>query len=195
MRQTIQALDAVILFLRNGFGLVLLVAAGLATLAWAVRTRRVQPFGTLGKIARSVCDPLIAPVERRIARFGGSQAMAPWWALLALLVLGALGVGILEFLRDALVASYYASSQGPRGLIRLVVSSGISLLQLALIVRVIISWVGGTYSMIGRIAIALTEWMLAPLRRVLPRVGMVDLSPLVAYFALMILRGLLLGAL
>lgn len=175
--------------------MVLLVAAGLATVAWLVRTRRVQPFGALGRVARSICDPLIAPVERRLGRFGISHANAPWWALLVFLLLGAVALGLLGFVRDVLVTTFYASSQGPVGVLRLAISSVFALLQLALIVRVAISWIGGTYSWVGRTATAMTEWFMRPLRRVIPNIGMVDISPIVAYFALSLLRGAVLASL
>jgi YggT family protein len=195
MPTVIRALDVSIEWLRSGFSVALLVAAGLAALAWAARTRRLNPFGALSRFSRQVIEPMIAPVERRTARFGGSHTSAPWWALLAFLVLGALLLGVLGFLRDVLVSTYFASSQGPRGVLRLAVSAVFAVLQLALIVRVVISWVGGSYSRIGRLAHTLTEWFLGPLRRVLPSIGMVDISPLVAYFALMLVRGFLLGVL
>jgi YggT family protein len=195
MPELIRALTVGIEWLRSGFSVALLVAAGFATLAWAARTRRLNPFGAASRFSRQVVEPLIAPVERRVARFGGSHTSAPWWALLAFLVLGALLLGVLGFLRDVLVSTYYASSQGPRGVLRLAVSAVFAVLQLALIVRVIVSWVGGTYSRIGRVAHTLTEWFLGPLRRVLPSIGMIDISPLVAYFALMLVRGFVLGVL
>lgn len=195
MPELIRGLTLGIEWLRSGFSVALLVAAGLATLAWAARTRRLNPFGAASRFSRQVIEPMIAPVERRLVRFGGSHSSAPWWALLAFLVLGALLLGVLGFLRDVLVSTYYASSQGPSGLVRLAVSAVFAILQLALIVRVVISWVGGTYSRIGRLAHTLTEWFLGPLRRVLPSVGMIDISPLVAYFALMLVRGFLLGVL
>lgn len=175
--------------------MVLLIAAGLAAIAWLVRTRRVQPFGSLGRVARSLSDPLITPVERRLGRFGITHANAPWWALLVLLLLGAVTLGALGFLRDVLVTSYYASSQGPIGIVRLGISTGFALLQLAIIVRVVISWIGGTHSVVGRIATAMTEWFMRPLRRVIPQIGMVDISPIVAYFALSLLRGVVLASL
>ena len=67
-------------------------------------------------------------------------------------------------------------------------------IQLALVARVIMSWVGGTYSRIGQLAYKLTEWVLGPLRGVLPNIGMVDISPMVAYFVLSLVRGFVLGA-
>jgi YggT family protein len=60
--------------------------------------------------------------------------------------------------------------------------------------RVIMSWVGGYYSRIGRIAHTLTEWFLGPLRRALPTIGVVDISPIVAWFLLSVTRTLVLSA-
>ncbi|MCL4866027.1 MAG: YggT family protein, partial [Gemmatimonadales bacterium] len=36
-----------------------------------------------------------------------------------------------------------------------------------------------------------TEWLVAPIRRRMPPMGPFDLSPIVAYFALILLRALL----
>lgn len=38
---------------------------------------------------------------------------------------------------------------------------------------------------------ALTEWILAPIRRRLPPFGIIDASPIVAYLLLLLLRALL----
>lgn len=195
MGELILTLERLSLALRNGFGIVLLLGAALATVAWLERSRRVNAFGRLARVARKAADPLIDPVERRAVRFGATHVNAPWWALLALLVIGALTVGVLEFVRDILIGAYYASSRGPSGVLRLLVDWTFAVLQLALIIRVVISWVGGTYSRIGRVATAMTEWFLAPLRTVLPRVGMVDIAPLVAYFVILLLRGFVTSAL
>ena len=46
----------------TAFALSVLVAAA----AWLVRTRRVSPFGTLGRALRTASDPLIRPVETRL---------------------------------------------------------------------------------------------------------------------------------
>jgi YggT family protein len=193
MADIILLLHVIIVWLRVGFTAVLVVATVLAALAWAERTRRINAFGGLARFARKL-DPLIAPVERRVGRFGGTHANAPWWALLAVLLIGAALLGLVGYLRDVLASIYYAMDQGPRGVARLAVSSLFMVIQLALIARVIMSWVGGTYSRIGQLAYKLTEWFLGPLRGVLPSIGMVDISPMVAYFALSLIRGFVLGA-
>jgi YggT family protein len=43
--------------------------------------------------------------------------------------------------------------------------------------------------------ILLTEWLVGPIRRVLPPTGMIDFSPLVAWLVLLLARALLLSLL
>lgn len=56
----------------------------------------------------------------------------------------------------------------------------IQIFILILIVRAILSWFPGMmYSEVGRIVVAATEWYLAPIRRVIPPAGGLDISFLV----------------
>jgi YggT family protein len=68
--------------------------------------------------------------------------------------------------------------------------------MIALLVRVIASWLGvSPYSKWIRPFAVLTDWLLEPLRRVLPPMGPLDLSPMVAYFLLWIAQQALVRAL
>lgn len=192
MPALIGVLDAVIGGLRGGAVALLAIAAALATLAWAVRARKVDPFGGLARFVRANIDPLFAPVDRRLARAGVPAANVPWWALLFVLVVLAAAVFVVTFVRDALVGAYLASATGPRGWLSIVVRWGFGVLQLALLVRVLSSWVGGAYSWVGRQSFRLTEWFLGPLRRLIPPMGQVDLTPIVAWFLLGLVQSALL---
>src|SRR2546428_8521750 len=55
------------------------LAALVALAGWLVRTRRVSPFGGLGRTLRSVTDPVLRPVEARLVRLGGNPVHAGWW--------------------------------------------------------------------------------------------------------------------
>jgi YggT family protein len=74
------------------------------------------------------------------------------------------------------------------GILRLVVV----LLWLLILGRVLMSWVDPmARTQAGRLLVQLTEPMLAPIRSVLPRTGMLDLSPLVLLLVLGVLLRIL----
>jgi YggT family protein len=65
----------------------------------------------------------------------------------------------------------------------------LSALWLAILVRVILSWFPVDPSNpVIRLVWSLTEPILAPFRRVIPRIGMFDLSPLAAFLVISVLQ-------
>jgi YggT family protein len=72
-----------------------------------------------------------------------------------------------------------------------VLAALIQLLALAIFFRAILSWfVRDPYNPIVQALDAITEPILQPLRQVIPRMGMIDLSPLVAIILLSVIAGL-----
>jgi YggT family protein len=112
-------------------------------------------------------------------------------------VVGGLAVhSFAGFLITEVSRAAFAAQAGPRGLVRLLVSWTFALLRLGVLVRVLGSWFQqGRWSPWTRWAYALTDWFMVPLARVIPNLGMFDISPIVAYFGLGLLQGLVLGAL
>lgn len=165
------------------------IAAIIALLDWLVRTRKVNPFGPIARFCRRYVDPLMAPVERRVVRSGGLPASAPWWTLVVVVVAGLLLVSLLRFLGGFFQQTVWGfSSPGRFGL--MLVSWTFAALRIALIVRVISSWFRiSPYSKWIRWSYVLTEWMLAPLRKMLPLFGPIDISPLVAFLLLSLIQG------
>src|SRR2546422_11184796 len=74
------------------------LAALVALAGWLVRTRRVSPFGGLGRTLRSVTDPVLRPVERRLVRLGGNPVHAGWW--LVVVVAAGAAPPVFRFLLD-----------------------------------------------------------------------------------------------
>jgi YggT family protein len=165
--------------------------AALAALSAAVRARRLSPFGTAGRLARSTADPLFAPMERTLLRAGGQPSHAPWWTLAAVVVGGLALISLVGFVVQQTAGLAYAASAGPRGIGVLLVSWAFSLLRVALLVRVLGTWVGqGPYSPWTRWAYRLTDWFMRPLQQVVPTLGPIDITPIVAYFGLGLLQSL-----
>ena len=172
---------------------VAVVLAVICVLDWAVRTRRISPFNGVARFFRSTIDPFIAPVERKVVRAGGTPASAPLWALVAVVIGGIIIISILDFIRVEMLRAIYYSNQGSAGLFRLLVSWTFSILKIALLVRVVSSWLPvSPYSKWISWSFRLTEPILAPLRRVIPTLGAFDITPIVAYFALGLVQSFLL---
>jgi YggT family protein len=126
----------------------------------------------------------------------GPPASAPLWTLAVVVVGGLLLIALLDFVTRQLAFAGAAFSTGPRGVLVLLVGWTFALLRIALIVRVISSWVRvSLYSPWIRWSYGLTEWMLTPLRRVIPLLGSIDVTPIVAYLLLGLLEGIVVRAL
>jgi YggT family protein len=174
----------------GAFGVSALAATG----SWLVRTRRVSPFSALGRFARSASEPLIAPVERRLLRSGGNPVNAGWWLVMGVAVAGILLLAIARWLVQAAWSLRLTLDAGPAATLALAVSLAYSILVIALIVRVVGSWLGVfRYTWWMRPAYILTDWLVEPLRRVLPQFGPFDWSPLAALVARWILKAILLA--
>jgi YggT family protein len=170
-------------------------AAGLAVLSAAVRARRLSPFGGAGRFVRGTVDPLFAPMERRVVSAGGNPAHAPWWTVAAVVVGGLVLLSLLGFVRNEVLRAAFAARSGPGGLAALVVSWTFAALRLAVLVRVLGSWFRqGRWSPWTRWAYRLTDWFMEPLARVIPTIGMFDITPIVAYFGLGLLQSAVLAA-
>jgi YggT family protein len=196
MNEAFGALRVISLGLRYALFVAAVIAAVVAAIDWAVRTRRINPFGGTARFFRRTVDPLMVPIERRVVRAGGRPSSAPLWALGVVVVGGLLLITFLDVVTRQLAVAFSAFTAGPRGVLMLLVGWTFALLRIALIVRVISSWVGvSPYSKWVRWTYGLTEWMLAPLRRVIPLLGGIDVTPIVAYLLLGLLEGVVMRAL
>ena len=172
------------------------VASALVALAsWLVRTRRVSPFGFPGRLLRAMSDPVIRPVETRLVRAGGNPVHAGWWLVVGVAAVGVVVLAAWNWLVDVVSGAILAFSSGPRAGLALVIVLAYRIVVAALVVRVLGMWIGyHRYTRWLRPAYALTDWVVEPIRRVLPPFGALDWSPLAAWLVLMLLERILLIA-
>jgi YggT family protein len=187
-------MDGILTVVRDAVFAAFCLAGAVATGSWLVRTQKVSPFSPLGRFLKKTSDPVLAPVETRVVRFGGLPSHAGWWLVVGTAVGGLLliwlargAIGVLYDLRDAYRGGFDE-------VLRLLVEGAYDVLFVALIVRVVGSWVGAfRYSRWARPAYLLTDWLVEPIRKVLPPFSGFDFSPIVAWLVLLILRAILLS--
>src|ERR1041385_4037538 len=109
---------------------IAVVAAVIALLDWAVRTRRLNPFSAIGRFSRRVIDPLMAPIERRIVRRAALPQNAPWWTLVLVVIGGLLLIYLLQFI-GGLIVQVYSATNDRNALLVLGVQWAFGVLQIA----------------------------------------------------------------
>jgi YggT family protein len=174
----------------------LVYATAVALTHWAVRNRRINQFGAWTRFMRRVSDPVLLPLERRIIRVGAGPQDAPFWLVGLVIGAGLLLLSLTHWLIGTAAGLVTIAHGGPAVWARLAVSAVFSILMTAILIRVIASWLGiGPYRRWMRPIAALTDWLIEPVRRILPPMGMFDFSPMVAWLVLYVLRGFVLGLL
>jgi uncharacterized protein YggT (Ycf19 family) len=192
MLQALTALDTLTAVLRSVFLFGGVAFAVVATADWAVRTRRLNPFGGVARFVRARVDPRLVGVERQVLRAGGRTSTTPWWALVLYAIVALLVLGAINMIRGLILQAALATSRGGMGLLQLAVDWTFGFLEFALLVRVLSSWVPrlGASRWI-RWSYGATEWMLRPLRNLIPSFGVIDVTPIVAWFALQLVQSLI----
>jgi len=189
MLTLIGAVTTLTAFLRVAFLIGGVVLGAVATADWAVRTRRLNPFGSVARFLRARVDPQLVPIERRVLRAGGRPTATPLWALMAYVIAAMLVLAGLQMLNALMLEAVRATTIGGGELLFLAVRWTFGFLSFALLVRVVSSWIPSLgASRWLRWSYGATEWMLRPLRGLIPSIGVIDITPIVAYFALQLLQ-------
>jgi YggT family protein len=174
--------------------IALIYATVVALTHWAIRTRRINPFGAWPRLVRRASDPVLLRLERRVIAAGGSPQSAPLWMLGIVVAGGLVLMSLTAWLIDAVVRFSWMAQSGPRMWLESLVSFAFTVVMAAILIRVIASWLGiGPYRRWMRPIVALTSWIIDPIRRILPPLGVFDFSPMVAWLVLYVVRGFVLG--
>ena len=190
----LMALDVLDTAVRSLVIAALVYASLVALTHWAVRSRRINPFGAWPRLVRKASDPLLLRLERRVIAAGGNPQNAALWLLGLVIASGLVLLSLTHWLIGIAAGLSFAAQGGPRVWARVLVNAMFTILMAALLIRVIASWFGiGPYRKWMRPVVALTSWLIDPIRRILPPVGMFDFSPMVAWLVLYVARGFVLG--
>lgn len=172
------------------------VAAVVAGAHWLVQNGKLQPFSAFARFARRLGEPFVRPLERRALRSGGNPSKAPYYFFWVAVLGGLALIGLVNWLIGVFYSLSASAAAGPIGLLAFLINGLFYAIMAALFVRIIASWISiSPYSRPMRVVYGLTDWIIDPLRRVLPSLGPFDFSAMVALFMLSLARGFVLSLL
>jgi YggT family protein len=157
----------------------------------------LNPFGWSSITIRRLTDPVIGPVRRTLARMTVDPKYAPLVAILAAILLGWFALQLVSGISNTLAGILF--SLGAHSLIATMgylLYGLLGLYSLLIFIRIILSWgMVGYSNRLMRFLVNATEPLLGPLRRIVPTVGVFDISPIVAFVVVWLLQAAVAGTL
>lgn len=152
---------------------------GAVLLRFLLALVRADFYNPLSQFLVKITNPVLVPLRRFIPPIGKIDS--------ASLVLAF----TLKLIAATLLMSIQGLDAGVGGLLLAVLADLIRtvvwIFMVALIIQAIMSWVGNSYgNPMGSLLDSLTVPILDPIRKLVPLIGMVDLSPLVAILLLQV---------
>ncbi len=157
----------------------------------------LNPFTWSALTIRRLTDPLITPVRRALVGFGVDPKYAPLVTILITILLGWFGLQLVASLANT-VAGVLLSLQELAivAIIGYVLYGLLAVYTLLIFIRIVFSWAMLSYSnRVMRFLVNTTEPLLGPLRRLIPPLGMFDISPFVAFIILWLFQAAIAGTL
>ncbi|WP_057832088.1 YggT family protein [Colwellia sp. TT2012] len=175
-------MEAIIYLLRFAFDALLMILIMRVWLQWV----KADFYNPLSQFIVKVSNPLVVPLRRIIPGLGGFDLAT---ILVAYIVATLKFVTLAALSGESLgVLAFYI------GLLVLLKQAGF-LLFILMIIMAIMSWVVKGYNATAMVLSQLTDPFLRPLRKIIPNMGGLDLSMLVAFLAMNVINILLASSL
>ncbi|MBE0404872.1 Integral membrane protein YggT, involved in response to extracytoplasmic stress (osmotic shock) [Halomonas citrativorans] len=162
----------------------------LLMLRFLLQASRADYYNPLSQSVVKITQPVVRPFQSFLGPVAGRFDLATLAAGFVLKVVSmvaifmVIGIGIPP-IAGLLIAGVAA-----------IANAILKIYFFALIVMIILSWVAPNASHPGALLVMqLVEPIMAPVRRVIPPLGMIDLSPIVVFIAINLLDGLVAGSL
>src|SRR6185503_3985409 len=190
-------IDRIVWFISTGIKIIIVAVIALMIVRLIADAMDLNPFGWTSRTVRRLSDGFVVPVRGGLRGFGIETKFAP---LVVILIVILLGYFVLQLLGAvaAMVAGIIVSARTGAvfRIIGFIISGLISIYILLIVIRIVFSWGMLSYTnRVMRFLVDVTEPLLGPLRRRIPPLGWLDISPLVAILILWLFQAAVAGTL
>ncbi len=156
----------------------------------------MNPFSRTAITIRQFSEPLLIPVRRILTSYGLDQKLAPFVTILIAILIGWL---LLELVGSVVFTVGGVVTSLQRG--ALVSLAGyllfgiLAVFSLLIVARIVLAWGMSYGNRIMRFLVRVTEPILGPFRRMIPPLGMFDISPIIVLLILQLFQRAIAGTL
>jgi YggT family protein len=157
----------------------------------------LNPFAWTSRTIRRLTDGLVMPVRSGLRNLTIDPKFAPLVVILIVILLGFFFLQLVGTIATTVAGILIAlQSRAIVAVIGFILYGLISLYILLILIRIVFSWGMVSYSnRLMRFLVDVTEPLLGPLRRIIPPLGWMDISPIVAFIILFLFQQAILGTL
>jgi len=192
-----QLINAISMFISYGVIIAIVATVLLMILRLLFQYADVNPFSRPALMLRRITDPMVTPLRRALVRLGVEPNFAPLILILIVILLGWFVIQLSDSISFTIQKVIENTRRGALvAVLGYVLYGALDIYMLLIFIRIIFSW--GMVSHTNRIMrflVNVTEPLLAPLRRMIPPLGTFDLSPIVAFILILLLKAAVQGTL
>jgi YggT family protein len=157
----------------------------------------LNPFAWTSRTIRRFTDGLVMPVRGGLRNFGMDPKFAPLVLILIVILLGYFVLQLVGTIAGTLAGVIVSAQRGAMfTLLGFVLYGLLSIYLLLIIIRIVFSWGMVSYrNRVMKFLVDVTEPLLGPLRRTIPPLGWLDISPLVAILIIWLFQAAVAGTL
>ena len=157
----------------------------------------LNPFGWMSRTIRRLTDGILLPVRGGLRNMGIDPKFAPLIAILLVILVGFFFLQLVETIFFTIAGVWASTVRGSLlTVLGFLLNGFLSIYSLLILMRVIFSWGQVSYgNRVMRFLYDTTEPLLGPLRRMLPPLGWIDLSPFVAFLMIWLFQAAIAGTL
>lgn len=158
-----------------------------------------NPFGKIGRFSfklKKMTDRFVYPIASFLARTKVDTRIAPLLAILIFIVAGYFVLQLffnLFFTIDGVAESIRMGSI--TRIVGFLLYGFLGIYSLLIVIRIILSWVTSSINKVTRFLMKITDPILEPFRRLIPPLGMFDISPIIVLLLLSFLQTAVAGVL
>lgn len=176
--------------------LVCLGVIALMLLRLIVTYADMNPFGWLALNVRRTTDPMVNPIRRALVRNGLDAKLAPFLTILITILLCYFAYSLVSTVLFTLNGVVVSLREGRIvGLVGFLLYGLLAIYSLLIFMRIVFSWGVSSVNPVMRFLLLVTEPVLGPFRRIIPPLGMFDISPIVVLLLIRLFQEAIAGTL
>ena len=190
-------IQRILWFVNSAISLVIIAVILLMIIRLIADAMDLNPFAWTSRTIRRLTDGIVMPVRGSLRQVGVDPKFAPLVVILLVIIIGYFIGWLAATVGDTILGVLNSVTRGAMIIaVGYVINGLLSIYLILIIARVVFSWGQVSYrNPVMRFLVNTTEPLLGPLRRMLPPLGWIDISPLVASLIILFLRAAVAGTL